>query len=174
MKYDTNEIFCIDSSALITMHRFYPMHMIPDLWTHLAELFEHKNVLSHQIVYNEIVPKSGKKDELANWISSYKLNFVTKTHRQLELLPDILKNFPKLIDPASEKEQADPWLVAMMIEIMENDGMFGNQSNYLMVTTENQKSTIKLPAACNHYQIRHINLFDFFSKNDLKFSVTKL
>lgn len=173
MKSDARKIYCIDASAFITMHRFYPIRMLPDLWTYLEELFNRKKILSHQIVFDEIVPKTTKKDELAQWISSFRLNFISTSQRQLELVPDVLSNFPKLIDPESEKDQADPWMVAMLIEIMEQDGMFGDQSDYIMVTTESEKRSTRLPAACKHYDIRHMNLFEFFEANNFKFSVTK-
>ncbi len=173
MKSKVREIYCIDASAFITMHRFYPLWMIPDLWSYLESLFNGKKILSHQIVFDEIVPKTGNKDGLAQWLNNYRSSFIPTTQRQLELIPDILNNFPKLINAASEKEQADPWLVVMLIEIMEQDGLFGDQSSYVMVTTESERQSTKLPAACKHYNIRHMNLFEFFEANKLKFSVNK-
>lgn len=174
MKSNAREIYCVDASAFITMHRFYPLWMIPGLWSYLENLFNRKKILSHQIVFNEIVPKTGEKDELAQWLNNYISNFIPTSQRQLELIPDVLNNFPKLINPESEKEQADPWLVAMLIEIMEQDGLFGDQSSYVMVTTESERQSTKLPAACKYYNIRHMNLFEFFEANKLKFSVNKL
>jgi len=173
MRSKGRELFCIDSSAFITMHRFYSMRLIPDLWDYMEELFVQKKIFSHKIVYNEIVPKSGKKDALAKWISNFKSNFFPDSSKQLEKIPDILKNFPKLIDAESEKEQADPWLIALLIEIMEENEMFGDQSNYILVTTERESSPHKLPAACKYYNIRHMNLFEFFEINELKFTVRK-
>jgi len=173
MKSDAKEIYCIDTSAFITMHRFYPLRIIPDLWVYLEELFIKKKILAHQIVFDEIVPKTGKKDELAQWLAGFRPNFISTSQRQLELVADVLSNFPKLIDPESEKDQADPWMVAMLVEIMEQDGMFGDQSDYVMVTAESEKSSVKLPAACVHYGIRHMNLFQFFEANGFEFSVTK-
>lgn len=173
MKSNAREIFCVDASAFITMHRFYSIRMIPDLWSHLEDLFNRKEILSHQIVFDEIVPKAGKKDELAQWLSNFRSNFISTSQRQLELVPDILSNFPKLIDAESEKDQADPWLVAMLVEIMEQDGMFGAQSDYVMVTTESERKATKLPAVCQHYNIRHMNLFEFFEANEFEFMVKK-
>ena len=43
------------------------------------------------------------KDKLARWITTKQKYFKEVTQRQLELLPDIVKNFPKLIDAKSEK-----------------------------------------------------------------------
>lgn len=173
MKSDASEIYCIDASAFIRMHRFYPLRIIPDLWNLMEELFKQRKILSHQIVFDEIVPKTGKKDELAQWLTGFRQNFFPTTQRQLELVPDVLSNFPKLIDPESEKDQADPWMVAMLVEIMEQDGMFGDQSDYVMVTTESEKKSTRLPAACKHYNIRHMNLFEFFEDNGFEFSVKK-
>ena len=98
---------------------------------------------------------------------------IPTSQRQLELVPDILSNFPKLIDAESEKDQADPWLVAMLMEIMDQDGMFGDQSDYVMVTTESKRKATKLPAACKHYNINHMNLFEFFKANHFEFIVKK-
>lgn len=175
MKSDAREIYCLDASAFITMHRFYPLRIIPDLWNLMEDLFNQKKILSHQIVFDEIVPKAGKKDELAQWLDNFKPNFISITQKQSELVADILKHFPKLIDPESEKDQADPWMVAMIIEMMEReqDSILGNQSVYVMVTTESERSPYKLPAACKHYGIRHMNLFEFFDANRFEFSVTK-
>ena len=173
MKSEVREIYCIDASAVITMHRFYPQLIIPDLWSHLEELFNRKKILSHQIVFDEIVPKTGKKDELAQWLGNFRSNFISTSQRQLELVPMVLIDFPKLIDAESEKEQADPWLVSMLVEIIEQDGIFGDQSAYVMVTTESERRTTNLPAACKQYNIRHMNLFEFFDSNNFKFSVTK-
>jgi len=147
--------------------------MIEDLWDHLEILFKQNQLISHQVVFDEIVPKQGKRDELASWLIGYKSYFRKETQRQLELFPDILTNFPKLIDPNSEKEQADPYLIAMLRDIMESQGLFGDQSDYVIVSTESEKSSIKLPAACKHYNIRHMNLFQFFKANNFSFSVTR-
>ncbi len=173
MKSDVREIYRIDASAFITMHRYYPLWMIPDLWSNLEDLFNGKEIYSHEIVFNEIVSKTGNKDKLAVWISNYKSHFISTSQRQIDLVPDILKNFQKLIDADSEKDQADPWLIAMLIELMEKDGLFGDQSDYIMVTTESEKSADKLPAACKHYKIRHMNLFEFFKSNGFVFNIKK-
>jgi hypothetical protein len=173
MQYNNDIKYCLDTSAFITMHRYYPESLIPDLWTNLEMLFNNNNIISHEIVFNEIVPRTGNKDWLAIWIDSFKIHFLSRTQNQVDRLSDILRNFPKLIDTESEKEQADPWLISMLVEIMENEGIFGSQSSYVMVTTESEKSPKKLPAACRHYNIRHMNLFEFFNSNGFIFNMGK-
>lgn len=173
MHYSNDIKYCFDTSAFITLHRFYPDSLIHGLWQSLEELFDAGRIISHEIVFNEIVPKTGNKDSLAIWIEKYKTHFLSRTQYQVNLLPDILRNFPKLIDPEHEKEQADPWLLAMIIENMENEGIFGIHSQHVLVTTESKKSTTKLPAACKYYSIRHMDLFEFFESNGFKFIIEK-
>ena len=44
---------------------------------------------------------------------------------------------------------------------------------YVLVTNENVKSPNKIPAACNHFEIKHMNLFQFFEANGFEFRVNK-
>jgi hypothetical protein len=168
-----NEIFCFDTSAFVRIHRFYPISLIPDLWSFLEEMLKKHIIISHELVFNEIVPKSGTMDELAKWVSRFKANFKSITKRQTELVPKILGSFPKIIDPESEKDQADPWLIALLLEIMEQYGLFGDDSIYVLVSTESERSPHKIPAVCSKYNIRHMNLFQFYKFNEFKFSVTR-
>lgn len=99
MKPKIENIYCVDTSALVTMHRFYPVRMIPDLWKYLEELFKQRRFLSHDFVYDEIVPDTGTKDDLAKLVSKHKVCFKSITKRQAQLVPEILSLFPHLIDP---------------------------------------------------------------------------
>ena len=170
MNSETKEIFCLDANVFIFMHRFYPMQHIPDLWTLLADLFHEHKIISHRYVYDEIIPF---QDGLSQWLVNFKPYFLPISLRQTELVKDVLKNFPKLINHNYEKNQADPWLIALLLELMEKDGMFGDHSKYVLVTNENSSSTIKLPAACRFYNIRHMDLWQFFTANGFRFSVSR-
>lgn len=175
MKHKSKNVYCVDTSALITMQRYYPMRMIPDLWKHLEELLLNGRITSHDFVYDEIVPtdKKALKDDLANLISKYKNNFKPITKRQAQLALEIVTLFPHLIDPRSKKDQADPWIVAMVVEMMEDANMFEQDSDFLIVSTESEKSSNKIPAVCKHYRVRHMNLFEFFEDNDWQFRLSK-
>lgn len=175
MKHKSENIYCPDTSALITMQRYYPLRMLPDLWKHLEELFLKGKITSHEFVYDEIVPtdKKATKDDLATLISKYKVNFKPISKRQAQLVLEIVTLFPQLIDPRSKKDEADPWIVAMVVEMMEEVNMFEKDSDFVIVSTESEKSSNKIPAVCKHYRVRHMNLFEFFEDNDWKFSLSK-
>jgi hypothetical protein len=167
-------IYYIDSSALITINRFYPSVVFPDLWEQLDDLFKHKVVFSHDMVYDEIVPKtSGAKDEIGKLISKYKSSFLPITNRQGQLALQILANFPRLIDARAKKDEADPWIIALVIEKMEKENLFGKDSEFVVVSAESEKSDTKIPAVCKHFKVRHMNLFQFFEDNEWEFSMKK-
>lgn len=175
MKHKSENIYCVDTSALITMQRYYPIRMLPDLWKHLEDLLQNRKITSHDFVYDEIVPtdKKATKDDLATLISKYKDNFKPISKRQAQLVPQIISLFPHLIDPRSKKDQADPWIVAMVVEMMEEANMFEQDSDFVIVSTESEKSSNKIPAVCKHYRVRHMNLFEFFEDNDWQFTLSK-
>ena len=173
MKPNTSNIYCIDTSALVTMHRYYPVRIIPDLWKSIEELFKQNKFRSHDFVYDEIVPEGDNKDDLAKLVLKYKSSFTSITKRQAQLVPEILSLFPHLIDPRSKKDQADPWIVAMIVELMEGISLFGNDSEYVIISAESENSPNKIPAVCRHYNVRHMNLFQFFEDNNWQFSLSR-
>ncbi len=154
------------------MHRYYPIRILPDLWNNLEELFKKRRVRSHEFVYDEIVPSTGTKDDLAKLVSKHKVCFQAITKKQAQVVPEILSLFPHLIDPRSKKDQADPWIIAMVVELMEETSLFGKESEFVVVSTESESSPNKIPAVCKHYSVRHMNLFEFYEDNGWSFSLS--
>jgi hypothetical protein len=124
--------------------------MLPDLWNNLEELLKNQRIQSHDFVFDEIVPTSGEKDDLAKLISPHKRCFHPITKIQAQRVPEILSLFPRLIDPMNKKNQADPWIIAMVIELMQDTGLFGNESEFVIVSTESETNPNKIPAVCRH------------------------
>lgn len=116
-----NHLYFIDSSALITVNRYYPMRVFPDLWKYMDGLFKRKRIFSHEMVYNEIIPASGPKDDIGKLVSKYKPAFYSITNRQGQLVLEVLANFPRLIDVRAKKDEADPWIISLVIEKMEEE-----------------------------------------------------
>jgi len=172
VKSSRTNIYSVDSSALITINRYYPRNIFPDLWVNIDDLFKRGRVFSHEMVYNEIVPTTGPKDNLAKLLSKYKSSFYPISNRQGQIALQILAAFPRLIDPQAKKDQADPWVIALVVEKMEEEDLFGDDSEYVVVSAESEKSSTKIPAVCKHFNVRHLNLFEFFEDNDWRFSVS--
>jgi hypothetical protein len=168
-----NNIYFIDSSALITINRFYPSRVFPDLWKYVDDLFKQKRLFSHEMVYDEIIPATGPKDEIGKMIVKHKSSFYSITNKQGQLALKILSYFPRLIDPRAKKDQADPWIIALVIEKMEELNLFGSDSDFIVVSAESEKSDTKIPAVCKHFKVRHMNLFQLFEDNGWEFTMLK-
>ena len=119
------------------------------------------------------MPDTDTKDDLAKFISKHKACFKSITKKQAQLVPEILSIFPHLIDPRSKKNQADPWIFAMVVEMMEEINLFAKDSDFVIVSTESENSPNKIPAVCKHYQVRHMNLFEFFEDNNWQFYLSE-
>jgi hypothetical protein len=99
--------------------------------------------------------------------------FKPMTAVQAKYVSSIVNEFPKLIDPYSEKDQADPWLIALVLEERANPTFFNSNTNITIVSQENTLSSCKIPAVCKRHDIQHFNLFDFFNDNGWKLKLEK-
>ena len=55
------------------------------------------------MVYDEIVPDSGAKDDVGKLIAKHKSSFFSITNKQGQLALQILANFPRLIDARAKR-----------------------------------------------------------------------
>lgn len=168
MPNETPHTYCFDTSAFITMHRYYSYDLVPKLWDDLLQqLFQNGRAFSHQYVLNEIEPA----DFLGQWVSDKKSSFLPATERQTELVRKILARFPGLIDPNKEIDEADPWVIALTIEKTESSILIEDYSKLTIVSTESKRSLKKIPAVCQAFGLSHMDLKQFFADNGWKFQI---
>jgi len=154
-------LFCIDASTFITMDKYYPPNLLNDLWVEFDTLFDQGKIISHSIVFDEITTKSRYKDHLTKWILTKRNYFKGISKVQIQYVPQIIKKFPGLIDANREKDQADPWIIALAIEMdREQMELFQKKQIVFVVSEENKSSSIKIPAVAKHYGLRHLNLIE--------------
>ena len=154
----------------MTLHRYYSYDIAPELWNALEELFATNRLISHRIVFDEI---TRAPDALAYWISSKKRFFLPVSYRQTELVARILARVPDLIDPDKEIDEADPWVIALAIEKREAPTLLDDHLGLTVVTTENERSPVKIPAVCQEFGVPHMNLKEFFADNGWKLRIEK-
>lgn len=162
-----NSQYYIDSSALIRIFRFYPAQLRTQIWDKLANMFNSGELVSHRLVYDEITTNSKNQDMLSKSITPYRDSFQTLQFEQSIIVRDIIMKFPALIDPSREKDQADPWLIALVVL---NKNLNPNQK-YFIVSEESESKPNKIPSVCRHYKIEHLNLENFYNRIGLSFTV---
>jgi len=157
-----NVIFCIDSSSFIYLHRFYPPDFSKDIWNEFEVLFDQDKIISHIIVFEELTTSSKNKDDLTKWIIPKRKYFKDYSLKQVYYVSQIINRFPGLIDPGREKDQADPWLIALAIEEQSQIQLFNPKQKLIVVNEESKNKPQKIPDICNHYGLGHLNLLELF------------
>lgn len=164
MNQQDNLIFCLDTSAFVDINR-YLISLIPQLYLELDKLFNSGRLISHQIVFEEITTHSKRPDSLSKWIQPKRAFFKDISLQQTLLVAEIVQRFPTLIHYNKEKDDADPWLIALIIEQKSKPDLFSSLQDFAIVSTESVFIPNRLPAVCKHYSIRHCDLPQFFSAN---------
>lgn len=77
-----------------------------------------------------------KDDDLLKWVKKHRKIFREQEIEQIQRAQEILSHFPKLIDPAKEIPDADPFVVALAIieNTKRQDTLFKGQC--IVVTQE--------------------------------------
>lgn len=168
------KIYCFDTSAFVTLSRTSEniIELPKTLWEHLEIMMESGEIISHRLVFDEINSHSKNPDFITKWIFDKKNSFLCRTDTQILEVQKIVKKFPALIDYAYEKEQADPWLIALAIEKSKENNLFEICAS-VVVSQENPNSSKKIPAVCKEFNIRHLSLRNFFDEIGLSTSISK-
>lgn len=157
-------IFCFDTSAFVDINR-YLVSLIPQLYPELDKLFNSGRLISHQFVFEEITTLSKKPDSLSKWIRPKRAFFKDVSLQQALFVAEIIQRFPTLIHYNKEKNDADPWLIALITEQKSKPDLFSSLQEFAIVSTESKFIPNRLPTVCKHYSILHCDLPDFFSAN---------
>jgi len=162
--------FCFDTSAFVDINR-YLVRLIPQLYPELDKLFNSGRLISHKVVFQEVTTWSKRPDSLTKWILPKEAFFKDISLRQALLVSEVVQKFPTLIHYNREKDDADPWLIALVIEQRSMPDLFSSLQEFAIVSTESAFIPNRLPEVCKHYSIKHFDLPDFFKANGWSISL---
>ncbi len=162
----TNTIYIIDTSSLVKLNRNNPIDVFPSIWKKLQFLSDNDRLIAPKEVLNEIKQSD---DMLSKWVKNQKKMFKEPTQRQIELVQEILREFPSLID-TERKFDADPWVIALAIELSLSQQKTLVTIKRIVVTEEKLRGNqVKIPYVCNQKSIEAIDVVELFRAEDWKF-----
>lgn len=173
MSESKTRVYCFDSSIFITINRINNIFPVPDIWNELDTLFKNGRLISHIYVYNEFQPGSQKSDFLGKWVKERKKYFIHESETQIKFVRQILGRFNRLIDPNKERNQADPWIIALAMEKNKENSLFGSNKDYTVVSRENTRSSVKIPAVCKAFNVPHLTMEQFLGENGWRLGFIK-
>ncbi len=162
----TSNHYIIDTSSLVKLNRENPLDVYPSVWKKLETLATADRLIAPREVFNEI---NQNDDQLGNWAKKQRKMFKQPTSRQIELVQQILKNHPALID-ADRKYDADPWVIALAIEMSTNSQTTLFQIKRIVVTEEKLRGNKEnIPFISNEMSIEAIDVITMFRTEGWKF-----
>lgn len=130
-------LYSVDTSSFMDWQaRYYPVDIFSSLTARIDGLIAEGRLRAPELVKDEI--KAVGTTDLASWATSHKALFV-RTSELLEAALRIQAAFPGLIDPKSQYEEADAYVIAL-----------AQMGNGIVVTQETAASEKRNPPR-SHY-----------------------
>ena len=158
--------YIMDTSSLVELNRHNPIDVFPSVWNNLESLSKKGLLVAPYEVLSEVKERD---DELASWAKRNNSIFRPPTKKQIEILKDILKNYPALVKE-DRKYDADAWVVALAVEMATGPQQTIIQIKRIVVTEEKLRGDkIRIPYVCQKYDIEAIGIIEMFRIEGWKF-----
>ena len=144
-------MYVIDTSVWIHVGRNHPTDIFVSLWTHIDDSIASGLIRSPDEVLREL--QQGN-DTLAVQLAPKNGLFSPLDANLQASVTEVLARCPTLTDPESDRNRADPFVVAL-----------ANQNQGIVVTNEKSRrgatGRLKIPDACELLGLRHLDWFGF-------------
>ncbi len=162
----TSTNYIMDSSSLIELNRHNPIDIFPSVWKNMESLISQGLLVAPVEVLYEITERD---DQLAKWVKTQTRFFRDPTEKQIKLLKGILKSYPSMVKE-DRKYDADPWVIALAIEMTTDSQQTLTQIKRIVVTEEKLRGEkIRIPYVCRKYNIDSIDIIEMFRIEGWKF-----
>ena len=162
----TDNIYIIDTSSLIRLNKENPLDVFPSVWKRLEALIKTDRLIAPREVLDEIVRLD---DQLKTWAKTQKRMFKEPTASQTKLVKDILSKYPSIVK-IDKIYGADPWVIALTLELANNPQRTLVAIKRIVVTEEKLRGNqITIPFVCNQYKIEAIDIVEMFRTEGWKF-----
>lgn len=162
----TQTCYIIDTSSLIELNKHNPMDIYHTPWQKMEGLIQTGRLYAPREVLDEI---NRLDDTLAQWAKKHNNMFKEPTKEQIQIVKEILKKYPSLIKKG-KRYAADPWVIALAIEMIRNPQSTLIEMKRIVVTEEKIRGNkVKIPYVCQEYTIEAIDILDMFRKEGWTF-----
>jgi len=162
----TSNHYIMDTSSLVELNRHNPIDVFPSVWNNLESLSKKGLLVAPYEVLSEVKERD---DELASWAKRNDNIFRHPTKKQIEILKDILRNYPALVKE-DRRYDADAWVVALAVDMVTGSQQTLIQIKRIVVTEEKLRGDkIRIPYVCQKYSIESIGIIEMFRIEGWKF-----
>ncbi|MCD6381954.1 MAG: DUF4411 family protein [Candidatus Aenigmarchaeota archaeon] len=159
-------IYVIDTSSLIHMKKEYRLKTFKSLWRDVEDLITQKRLFAPYRVLEEL---KHKDDELLQWCKRNKSMFIKEDSREISLkgmnqkinvirrAQSLISRFPQLINSNKETEDADPYVIALALEIGKQKTL--DTGSVMVVANEGEKK-FHIHDVCRRIGVESIRFVD--------------
>ncbi|MFA6049183.1 MAG: DUF4411 family protein [Candidatus Micrarchaeia archaeon] len=160
-------MYIIDSSSLIGLNRFHADVFI-SLWSCLEKSVTTNQLIAPKKVFEDL---QHMDDEIAKWATINSKMFKDENDKTfITALSDVINRHQNWIDLDSEKNGSDPYVVALALLKRKESKETLEPKEVIVITEESQDlARLKIPSVCNGYNLRCLNLHQFFQEEGWKF-----
>ena len=162
----TSNCYIIDTSSLVKLNRNNPLDIFPTIWDKFETLIKENRLVAPKEVLLEI---SQNDDQLNRWAIRQRKMFKDPTRKQVEIVKKILLKFPSLID-VERTFDADPWVIALAVEMINNPQKTLFTIKRLIVTEEVKRGNqVRIPFVSEDFSIEAIDIITMFRTEGWRF-----
>lgn len=162
----TTRIYIIDTSSLIELNKHNPMDVYKTPWKMMDGLAKSGRLFAPSEVMAEI---DRFDNTLAGWAKKHPGMFKDPTEEQIKIVKEILKKYPSLISKG-KMYAADPWVIALAIEMISSPQATLYQVKRIVVTEEKIRGNrVRIPYVCKEYTVEAIDILDMFRTEEWVF-----
>jgi hypothetical protein len=149
-------LYVFDANIWIHLGRNHPQDIFVTLWSRIDGAIQAGEVCSPDEVCQELAQGT---DELADDLRQRNGLFVPLTADLQAAVGNVMAQCPSLTDPESERNRADPFVVALAG--LRQGVVVSNERSRRAAT-----APMKVPDACSHLGIRHLDWFGFLRERN--------
>lgn len=162
--------YVIDSSSIIDLFRWYPpdMEIFKPIWDKIEQIANSGSLVSHYEVYREIEKKSDMANE---WCKKHKDIFFDLDEEQVAIFGEVREKYEEdywnrmVTQP---NPWADPWLVALAVQLKRRGELLGMGMDVRIITQENKNKRNNIPTIARAFGVKSLKLLEFFKDIGIK------
>jgi hypothetical protein len=154
--------YCIDTSSLVALKRYYPRKSLRALWDLLEQLADDGRLIAPHEVRREL---DQVEDEMKAWAKARSGIFVPIDSEQGDALREIQVEFPGVSASAKPGPHADPWCLALSLVLTRA----GEELYLINEEKDTATKSDKIPYVARHFKIQWARLLDVPSLEGLEF-----
>lgn len=135
------------------MGEYYPLSNFISFWDNIEKILYENRLGAPKTVLTELIKQN---DDVSKWAQKHKnILFYDEPNYYIEA-QNILQTFPHLVNPNATKDSADPYVIAMALDLINNPQQKLYCHNVCVITEETMNRNnkkIKIPHVCAHYKI---------------------